>query len=647
MTSIPKKRTRLRRPWSGVGVLLGLAALRIGLLVSADTGLDLWAAERTAAENSASIARVDQDIRYLTSPELEGRGAGTAGIALAADFLRGEFRKHGLTSGTGDGSYYQPFTIPLDTLAVPEATRLVLRGPDGKDWKLQWDTDYRALAVGGAGKSSAEVVFAGYGISAPQLEYDDYTGQNVAGKVVIVIRREPQQDDPKSRFDGKKVTPHSYILKKIEAAKAAGAAALLFVNDPFSLRPEKEGDPPKTDSLTPVSGFGSAGQNLPLAQLTIAAMDQLLSTTPLLDHQQQPLKSVAAIEAVIDANYRPLTQTLAGWTADFEFTFKTEEAELVNVVGVLDGVGPHAEETIVIGAHYDHLGFGPFGSRKPDPRALHPGADDNASGTAAIVELARRYAAREQKPSRRLVFVGFSGEERGLLGSNHYVAQPLLPLEKTIAMLNFDMIGRLRDDRLFVNAARTGAEFSRLLDQANVGPPLKLKIEDNVNSGDHGGFYRRNIPSIHFFSGITDDYHTPDDVYEKIDVAGVVRTVDFVERFLDHLLELPQPPQFVKLDRNGRGTPGAVAFLGITPDYASQDAGVRVARIADKSPATTAGVMVGDRITKLGDVPVQDIPGLLTGLRKFKPGEKVALLLQRGDQQVTTEVTLGQPMPNP
>ena len=216
-----------------------------------------------------------------------------------------------------------------------------------------------------------------------------------------------------------------------------------------------------------------------------------------------------------------------------------------------------------------------------------------------------------------------------------------------MAMLNFDMIGRLREDRLFVNAARTGAEFTRLLDKANVEQPLKLEIGDNVNSGDHGGFYRNNIPSLHFFSGITDDYHTPDDVYEKIDVAGVVRTVDFVERFLDQLLELPQPPQFVKIEREGGRARGAVAFLGVTPDYGNQEAGVRIAKVAENSPAIAAGLMVGDRITKLGDVAVQDIAGLLTGLRKFKPGEKVALLVQRGDQEVTAEVTLGQPSAAP
>lgn len=627
--------------------LVGFAGVLSSLVQPNELASRVVAAEGDAAGNAAAIERVGEDIRYLTSAELEGRGPGTAGIDKAADYLRSEFRKVGVTSGAADGSYYQPFTIDLDTVVVPDATRLVLRGPAGKEFALKLDQDYRALAVGGPGKVTGEVVFAGYGISAPDLEYDDYAGQNLQGKVLILIRREPQQDEPKSRFDGRKVTPYSYILKKLEVAKAAGAAAVLLVNDPFSLRPDKAGDNPKEDSLTPVSGFGSAGAKVPIAHLTLAVADRLLAATPIRGPEERELKSMAAIEAAIDTTYRPLTQPLSGWTAELEFTFRNEQTQLVNVVGVLAGQGPTAAETIVIGAHYDHLGFGPFGSRKPSPRALHPGADDNASGTAALVELARRYASRGKLPARRLVFIGFSGEERGLRGSNHYVAQPLLPLDKTVAMLNFDMIGRLREDRLFVNAARTGAEFTRLLDKANVEQPLKLEIGDNVNSGDHGGFYRNNIPSLHFFSGITDDYHTPDDVYEKIDVAGVVRTVDFVERFLDQLLELPQPPQFVKIEREGGRARGAVAFLGVTPDYGNQEAGVRIAKVAENSPAIAAGLMVGDRITKLGDVAVQDIAGLLTGLRKFKPGEKVALLVQRGDQEVTAEVTLGQPSAAP
>lgn len=591
----------------------------------------------TAAENNAAVLeRVGGDIRYLASEELEGRAPGSAGLQKAADYMRDAFKEAGLTSGVPDGSYFQPFDISLDTKLLKEQAVLILHGPDGKTLKLALGDDYQALAIGGSGKVKADIVFAGYGISAPELKYDDFKGADVAGKVLLVIRREPQQDNEKSAFDGKETTPYSYIRTKVTQAADHKAAAVLFVNDPHNTKGKK-------DELVPATGFGSSGSGLPFAHVTQKLVNELLAVTPVKAGDDGELKSVEAIEKQIDEHYQPLTQALSGWTAEIDFTFEEVKADVANVIGVIEGTGPLANETVVIGAHYDHLGYGPFGSRRPDPKALHPGADDNATGTAAVVELARRFAARDQKPARRMVFMGFTAEERGLIGSNYYVNEPIFPLEDTVAMINFDMIGRLREDKVIINGARSGKEFPALLDQANKNEALQLDKGGMLMGGDHFGFYQKGIPAVHFFTGLTPDYHTPDDTFEKINVPGVVKTIDFCEQFLDAVVALPTRAEYVKVAPAQRGAGGGMAYLGVTPDYSSSVNGLKVTGVNDDSPAAKGGLQAGDIITRIGKIPVADIQGLADGLRANKPGVTIEIDVMRGDKKQTLKVTLGKP----
>ncbi len=591
-----------------------------------------------AAENNAAavLDRVGGDIQYLASEELQGRAPGSEGLQKAADYMRDAFKEAGLTSGVTDGSYYQPFEISLETKLLREQARLVLHGPDGQTVKLSLGDDYQALAIGGSGKARAEIVFAGYGISAPELKYDDFQGADVAGKVLLVIRREPQQSNEKSAFDGKETTPYSYIRTKVKAATDQKAAAVLFVNDPHNTKG-------KQDELVPATGFGATGSGLPFAHVKQQTVNELLAKSPVKTKGGDELKSIEAIEKNIDELYQPLTQPLAGWSAEIEFTFQEVKADVANVIGVIEGEGPFANETVVIGAHYDHLGYGPYGSRRPDSKALHPGADDNATGTAAVVELARRFAAQEKKPARRMVFMGFTAEERGLFGSNHYVSQPIFPLEDTVAMINFDMIGRLRDDKVIINGARSGKEFPALLDQANKDEALQLDKGGTMMGGDHFGFYQKGIPAVHFFTGLTPDYHTPDDTFEKINVPGVVRTIDFCEKFLSAVVALPARTAYVKVTPARRGAGGGMAYLGVTPDYSSSGDGLKVTGVNDDSPAAKGGLAAGDIITRIGKIPVTDIQGLADGLRANKPGVTVEIDVMRGDAKKTLKVTLGEP----
>ena len=610
-------------------------SLYVSLFLASALGLVTTA---SADAEAAAVERVAEDIRYLSSDELEGRGPGTEGLKKAAEYIRQRFHSLGLRGPAEGGAFMRPFEISVDTEVVAAKTSLVLRRPGGEEWKLKLAGDYQPLAMGGSGRAKAPVVFAGYGISAPKLEYDDYQGADVEGKALLIIRREPQQDDPESVFDGKKVTAHSYIRTKLKAAKENRAAAVFLVNDPFTTKPKKQ------DPLTLPGGFGTRPQGVPFAHLRQAIADRMLKQAPVTSGEES-LTSVEAISAEIDENMSPLTQPLEGWTAELEFTFEAVKVEVSNVIGVIEGEGPLADETIVIGAHYDHLGYGPRGSRRPDERVIHNGADDNASGTAAVMELARRFAERDQKPPRRLVFIAFTGEERGLLGSNHYVEQPLFDLENTVAMLNFDMIGNLREEGLLLGGARTGKQFLPLIERISEDGELKVRTSGPLGGSDHLGFYRKNIPVLFFFTGITKLYHTPDDDFETINVEGVVQTIDFAERLLDELTAMPQRAEFVKAPLGGRpGRGGARAYLGVVPDFGEEEGrGLRLMDVNADSPAARGGLKAGDVIVKLAEVEVAGIEDLAAALREYKAGQKVDVVVRRDDAETTLTVTLGEP----
>ena len=586
--------------------------------------------------NAEAVKRVGHDIEYLASDELEGRGPKTKGLQLAADFIRDEFKKLGLKGGGKDGSFMQPFDITVGTDMVKKSTWLILRGPNDQELKLAIGEEFQALATGGSGDAKADVIFVGYGISANREKYDDYKDIDVKDKVVLMIRREPQQDDADSVFSGKATTPHSYINTKIQVAKQRDAAAILLVNDPFST--EKSGK----DELSQPDGFGTAGTGLPFAHIQQKVANKLLKSSPVKGSEGEELSTVDAIEDSIDETLKPISQPLKGWTAELKFTFERVKAELGNVVGILEGEGPHADETIVIGAHYDHLGYGPFGSRKPEVRAVHNGADDNATGTAAVIELARRFAKAEKKPARRMVFIGFSGEERGLIGSNFYVRNPLIPLEKTVAMINFDMIGNLRKGGLQVGGVRSAKEFPELVEKVVADGELKVNTSIGMGGSDHAGFYRKDIPVMFFHTGLTTLYHTPEDDFETINVEGVVKTIDFSEKVLQRVASMPERPEFTRIQRSPRGR-GGMAYLGVVPDYSENDGGIRISEVNEGGPADKGGMIANDIITKMGEVAVPDIQGLSAGLRKYKPGTKVKVIVKRGDKEETLEITLGRP----
>jgi aminopeptidase YwaD len=303
------------------------------------------------------------------------------------------------------------------------------------------------------------------------------------------------------------------------------------------------------------------------------------------------------------------------------------------------------KENVVIGAHYDHLGFGHFGAReRASEGQIHPGADDNASGTAVLLELARRLSQLPAKPDRTFVFVAFSGEELGLYGSRHFVGYAPF-LSSTKAMINLDMVGRLRENRLTVFGARSGEKFSDIISEAARELGLEISQSDSVGRSDHQSFYNKQIPVLHFFTGNHADYHRPSDTWEKLNIEGMGKVSDLVLLSGLRIANTREPPKFVSLpsrplaespgERQGFGT-----YLGSIPDYGANTDGVRLAGVTNGSPAAHAGLREGDIIIQLADKKIQNIEDLTAALRGQKPGDEVAIVILRTGKPVSLKATL-------
>jgi len=321
-----------------------------------------------------------------------------------------------------------------------------------------------------------------------------------------------------------------------------------------------------------------------------------------------------------------------------------------NVIGILPGSDPVLRrEAVIVGAHYDHLGTGRFGSLDPDSTGkVHNGADDNASGTAALIHIARTLAAAP--PLRSVVFIAFSGEELGLIGSAHYVKDPLYGLEQTVAMINLDMVGRMRDRRLIVYGTSTAAEFPALLDSLNWYQGFDLKKQgDGYGPSDQSSFYSAHRPVLHLFTDLHPDYHRASDDWEKINFEGMARVIDFTAGLAAALGGRTTALTFVDVPANhgatGNGsapaTPGYGAYLGSIPDMTSTPGGVRISGVRAESPAAKAGLMAGDIITRIGDHEVPDLQAMTNALRTFKAGDTSAIVVRRGSGTLTLQVTFG------
>ena len=504
--------------WWAVGVL---AAGALG------AGAD---GREPSADEAVGRAQIETRLReacaWLAAADREGRGPGTAGIEQAADWVARQFEAVGLDTAVVDDVSFQRFPITLEaTLGPASENTAEIVGPPGPDGTptvrpLELGKDFTPLAAGGSGPFDLPLAFAGYGITAPKEGYDDYAPfgpSGAKGSAVIVLRQEPQKDDPHSVFDGNQASQYAALSRKVANASEHEAGGLVFCNDASD----------KEDALMVFerAGDGSEKRTMPVLHVRRAVLEPLLA--------EGLGRDLSSLERTIDEKLEPQAAALAGWRIRGRVTIARKEAESRNVLAVLPGTA--GRETIVLGAHYDHLGFGGANSAAPGETAVHHGADDNASGTAMLVEVARILAAEGPFP-RTILFAAFSGEERGLLGSAHYTANAAVPLSDTAAMVNLDMVGRLDGDKVIVHGTGTGTGLDAMVDRLVATHNFDVAKEPGgFGPSDHSSFYARRIPVLHLFTGSHPDYHRPTDTADKINYAGMVRLTRLVADLVKEL----------------------------------------------------------------------------------------------------------------
>ena len=626
----------MRRAVAGVAAGLMLAAAATGAEPAGDGPPPDAAGERLAAA-----------VRWLAAPDREGRGPGTAGIEQAADWIAGELAAvSGLqTRVVGEGPF-QPFEMTLEaTLGAPEDNTAELVGPPAADGSrttvpLELGRDFTPLAAGGSGSFDLPLVFAGYGITAPRENYDDYAplGDAAQGAAVVVLRQEPQKDDPHSVFDGNQASQHAALARKVANASEHEAGAVVFCNDA-----DAEGDALMAFTR---AGEGSTARTMPVLHLRRSAVDDVVRAAA-----EAPL---ADIQRGIDDRLIPASRPLDGWRIRGRVAIDRRETKTRNVLALLPGAGKPAEpaagvaaidprEVVILGAHYDHLGYGGENSTAPGEKAIHHGADDNASGTAMLLEVARRLAAAGPLP-RAVLFIAFSGEERGLLGSGHYAANAVLPLSDTVAMVNLDMVGRLVDDKVIVHGTGTGTGLEALVDRLVAEHGLTAAKEPGgFGPSDHASFYAKKVPVLHVFTGSHGDYHRPSDTADKINVAGMEKLTALVTAIVRDLATRPDRPAYVEVAAPAFARGGDRPYFGSIPDFGNPGNGYSISGVAKDSPAAKGGLRGGDRIVRVGSSAIANLEDFDSALRKHKGGDTVPVVVVRDGAEVTLDVTLGPP----
>lgn len=651
--------------------------------------------------NQPSVDRLRQVVTYLASDALEGRRTGTQGAVDAANYIAGEFSRFGLKPGMqltrgartraeARSRYLQPF--PFVSKVELGENNLFYVNPGRADDMMQFRVREDWMPLGFSTNGSikrAEVVFAGYGITSAQLKYDDYAVSNVKDRVAIVFAGTPDGDNPHGQF-----AQAGQIRFKAAAARAAGARALLIIANE-----EKLND----DRLAQLSYDNSGEAGIPVIVVSRKLARRLLwIPTPAMTLEEVE-KLAADVRLVEKAEAKPTVSpdptvlkrgeytfsprvfrtASENLRLDFSTTVNRRESPSFNIIGILPGSDPALKnEAIVIGAHYDHLGLGGEGSLAPRAGDIHHGADDNASGTAGMLELARMFSSQKPKPRRTIVFIAFSGEEEGLIGSSYYVNHPAVPLANTVAMINMDMIGRLKDKKLIVGGVGTAQEWRSMIDSGNavqtagaslsvpgvgsanvsVNLPVLPTVgggdgrsvvtvdsarqfsltmnEDGYGPSDHSSFYSKQVPVLFFWTGTHEDYHKPSDTSDKINYEGEARIVSFVANIARNIDRSDKRPTYAvaKSDSQGR-TGGFRVYLGTIPNYGDANDGLKLDGVRDDSPAARAGLKAGDRIVKLAGHDVKNVYDYTYALGEMKAGQEYEVELIREGQRLTVKIT--------
>jgi hypothetical protein len=587
-----------------------------------------------AAAALAATATVDpklylNDIKFLASPELRGRSTGSPELEKAAAFLEHHYRQLGIKPA--GQNYLQAF--PVTTDAALGKTNRFQYTEDGHPTTLHFPDDFIPLNFSETGPLTGSVVFAGYGITAPEYHYDDYEGLDVKGKIVLVMRHEPQESDAKSVFEGKTFTQHAQFASKATNAKIHGAAGVILVAD----RANHPGAPDELEKFGVTVGPTNA--RIPFVQVRESRVEKWFSDAG---------KSMEKIQGDIDKDLKPQSFAFPDKIrVDANLDVQRAVKTVHNVAAFVPG---DSDEYVIIGAHYDHLGLGGQYSLAPSQTGtVHPGADDNASGTAGVMELARVFA-KQPRQKRGILFLNFAGEEQGLLGSAYYADHPVLPLSKAVTMINLDMIGRMRDNKLYIGGSASGSNLKAMLEK--LVPASNLKVDysggSSEGSSDHTSFTSHQVPALFFFSGLHGDYHKPSDTWDKIDAPAAARLLAMVAEVAQTLRDTPERPTFVKLaapaPHGGDSNPGPVSgygpYFGSIPDFGEGVTGVKFGDVREGSPAAKAGLKAGDIMIEFDGKPIQNLYDFTYALRGKKPGDEVKVKVTRDGKPVEVMAVL-------
>jgi len=655
-------------------------------------------AQQPEPKSAPSVERLREHVEYLASDKLEGRRTSSAGAKLAAEYIAREFSRYGLRRSIGYDTagmsileadsprrYLQQFPYVASLSLGRDNLFYVNPGRADDIAQFRVEEDWMPLGFSSGGHiQKAEYRFVGYGITAAEQKYDSYAGINMTNAVAVALAGTPDGDNPHGQF-----ARYEDVRWKATAARNAGAKGLLVVAREDNL---------KDDRLAQLRYDNSAGEaGLPVVVISRNLAARLFGLANDAKETLRAMEQAAqnrgrAFYPAADGSLRHLSPDtinvlgFKGVTISLSTSLVRRDSPSFNVVGILDGSDPTLKnETIVIGAHYDHLGHGGEGSLAPREGEIHHGADDNASGVAGMLELARFFTSQGNRPRRTIVFIAFSGEEEGLLGSNYYVNHPIVPLANTVAMINMDMIGRMKDNKLIVGGVGTTPGWRQVIANANTAErmvvaataessssmprsasstnraavpmvtgingrpvvtydrenPFDLTLnEDGFGPSDHSSFYAKQIPVLFFWTGTHNDYHKPSDTADKINYADEARILTLVARIVREIDSNDKRPGYTvaKSEATGR-TGGFRVYLGTIPNYADSNDGLLLDGVRDDSPAAKAGLKPGDKIVKLAGHDVKNVYDYTFALGEMKAGQEYEVELMRGGERIKVMIT--------
>lgn len=560
-------------------------------------------------------------IKYLASDELGGRFPGTHGDSLAEEYAVKLFKSYGLTPIAKDG-YREHFSFVTQVKPGKNNSFSVNLNGDEEDFKM--GEDFYPVNFSHNQSVEGELVFAGYGINAPDKKYDDFGRINLNDKIAVILRYTPGYNTPHNN----PFADYEPLRKKCNAVRDAGAKGIIIVTGP------NNGE----DEIITKLRLSNENENIgiPVIDVKRNIIEKIFEANG---------KNLLDVQKAIDSTKTPNSFVFKNATAKFKTDLKYIEANTANIIGYLEGSDPVLKnEVIVIGAHMDHLGNGmAYGSlyEKHEP-AIHNGADDNASGCSGVLEIAEKMASEKSKFKRSYIFMLFSGEEAGLIGSVYFTKSELYKKYNIVAMINMDMIGRMKDDKLTIEGAGTSSIWKNILDSLNnINDKLHLTFgESGFGSSDQSTFYALDLPVLMFFTGLHSDYHRPSDDWDKINADGEVKVLDLVYDLIVALDNRLQKPDFVQAKQEEKKTMrGFRVTLGIMPDYSGGTEGLQVNGVKSGGPGDKAGLLKGDIIVKFGTHVVKNIYDYTYALGDFKPGDETDIVVKRGDEELTLHVT--------